>query len=215
MYIIPIKIGFTSNVDQRIAHLRVQTIHPIVFLHVLPGTRGHEKTLHTLLSDHRVKGEWFADCGPVRDLMAAVQANGWDGIEPVSGRVRTSDPYTINAQELASLIMRVSPSRDSTVRHLEDLYGVPTGLLWTLKYRPMQSISPSQYVAVIIGTKRALADAFEALASSTDHVRALQKSFGDITKKVADLDEIIEARIKLAQARGMSREEAESYVRNN
>lgn len=61
-----IKIGYTRKPEQRLAQLKAVDMEPLTSLGVIPGTRSLEKRLHALVAPHRIRGEWFADCEPVR-----------------------------------------------------------------------------------------------------------------------------------------------------
>lgn len=62
----PIKIGWSQNVEQRVAELQTGNPHPLAVLHRIPGTKNNERHLHDLLGHLRVTGEWFADHPEVR-----------------------------------------------------------------------------------------------------------------------------------------------------
>lgn len=53
----PIKIGETSNLQQRMKDL--QQAEPLKLLHAFPGDRDCEQWIHRELSQHRRLGEWF------------------------------------------------------------------------------------------------------------------------------------------------------------
>lgn len=64
-----IKIGYSTNVSKRVAHLK--TADPdIRLIGAIQGDFKLERQLHRRLSKHRKSGEWFDDCPDVR---AAVQ----------------------------------------------------------------------------------------------------------------------------------------------
>jgi hypothetical protein len=68
----PIKVGFTSNPDQRLANLNSQW-RPlqIEFVAVIKGSRQLENRIHTLFADDHWHREWF-DASP--RLLAAIAA---------------------------------------------------------------------------------------------------------------------------------------------
>jgi hypothetical protein len=66
----PIKIGWTQNPEQRLEQLQAATHEELRLLDYVLGDRRVERALHDLLSDYRVRGEWFDDCGPVRDAVS-------------------------------------------------------------------------------------------------------------------------------------------------
>lgn len=54
-----VKIGYSSNVIQRLRQLATASSHPIWLLAVVPGGRQLEQDLHRQFSDLRMQGEWF------------------------------------------------------------------------------------------------------------------------------------------------------------
>jgi len=65
----PIKIGTALDVSKRIAMLQTGNPEQLVVLHTFPGQRDLESALHATLREHRIRGEWFADCPEVRRVM--------------------------------------------------------------------------------------------------------------------------------------------------
>lgn len=55
----PIKIGYTTDVHGRMDSLQTGNPHRLRLLVVLPGSRQLEVAYHRLLSNDRVRGEWF------------------------------------------------------------------------------------------------------------------------------------------------------------
>lgn len=56
-----VKIGSSKNVLKRLKALQTSSAFELKILHVFLGWGGLEKKLHSLLSDFRLKGEWFED----------------------------------------------------------------------------------------------------------------------------------------------------------
>lgn len=64
-----IKIGFTKgDVWERIAQLQTGCPQELRLLGTGPGGRYMEKSLHNILKDFRVHGEWFRDEPLVREI---------------------------------------------------------------------------------------------------------------------------------------------------
>jgi len=63
----PIKIGETSNLQQRMKDL--QQAEPLTLLHAFPGDRDCEQWIHRELSRHRRLGEWFDPHTDVLELI--------------------------------------------------------------------------------------------------------------------------------------------------
>lgn len=59
-----IKIGFTTSMTTRMA-----AIQPDEILLTLPGGRPHERALHEVFKEHRVRGEWFRACQEILDFI--------------------------------------------------------------------------------------------------------------------------------------------------
>jgi hypothetical protein len=66
-----IKIGFSTDVAQRIADLNTALSEPLILLGTLPGVMDDEKQLHRLFASWRLSGEWFTDDGVIRDFVVA------------------------------------------------------------------------------------------------------------------------------------------------
>ena len=64
-----IKIGFTRNPDKRLTALRHADMEELTVLAIIDGPRSLERKLHQLLSAHRLRREWFADCQEVRSVI--------------------------------------------------------------------------------------------------------------------------------------------------
>lgn len=64
-----IKIGFTTHVEGRLAHLPYDEV-----LATFPGTMAEEKRCHKIFAKHRVTGEWFMDHPDIRGFIAACSA---------------------------------------------------------------------------------------------------------------------------------------------
>lgn len=66
-----IKIGFTSNLKQRVRDLE-KRFGSVEVLRTMPGTKRDELALHKRLAEWRVQGEWFQDCAEVRAAIPCV-----------------------------------------------------------------------------------------------------------------------------------------------
>lgn len=55
----PIKIGFTSNITERMRDLQIASPYPLTLLATLRGGSALERVIHESLSDTRLSGEWF------------------------------------------------------------------------------------------------------------------------------------------------------------
>lgn len=67
-----IKIGFTSNLDQRLKHWRTNLADDFEYIGSVPGGRELETATHKALRAHRIRTEWFTDCAEVRKYLTAL-----------------------------------------------------------------------------------------------------------------------------------------------
>lgn len=77
-----IKIGFTRFPERRLVILRRDDMEELTVVAIIDGERNLEKKLHNLLKDHRLKGEWFADCPAVRQVIEEAVAGKHNIAEP-------------------------------------------------------------------------------------------------------------------------------------
>ena len=80
----PVKIGETSNLQQRMKDLQQAT--PLKLLHALPGDRECEQWIHRELKQHRQFGEWFTPHQEVFGLIAEAQRLNFATIEQARER---------------------------------------------------------------------------------------------------------------------------------
>lgn len=64
-----VKIGFTSNLNQRMHSLSTANHRPIELLASWPGNKADERILHERFSGLRVRGEWFALQKPIKEWL--------------------------------------------------------------------------------------------------------------------------------------------------
>lgn len=72
----PIKIGYSSNLQARMASISTATPEKLLLLASARGCVDDEKRMHSLLSSHHVHKEWFEDCAAVRECIEHVLATG-------------------------------------------------------------------------------------------------------------------------------------------
>ena len=70
-----IKVGVSNNVERRLADLSSEQRCEGEILHVMPGNRKVEMSVHARLSDWQIEGEWFRDCVEVRSIVEAYRRN--------------------------------------------------------------------------------------------------------------------------------------------
>jgi len=94
-----IKVGVSSNVEQRLRDLSSEQRCEGEILHIMPGNRKAEMSVHARLAEWRVEGEWFRDCAEVRAIIETyrtgghtlAQGEGQHGAQPLPD-VSQSDP---------------------------------------------------------------------------------------------------------------------------
>lgn len=71
-----IKIGISKNPRRRLADVGAHMEASPKLIDAIPGDYDLEKWVHKRLNEHRLKGEWFADCDPVRELIDGLLRDG-------------------------------------------------------------------------------------------------------------------------------------------
>lgn len=66
----PIKIGFSDDVEHRLATLQTGSPYPLRLLLVIPGSQSKEASFHSKFADARLSGEWFR---PVPELLSFIR----------------------------------------------------------------------------------------------------------------------------------------------
>jgi hypothetical protein len=104
-----IKIGYSKNVRLRLQTLQTASAIDLVLLGQVPGNVNFEQTLHERLAPHRRRGEWFQDCGMVREVVNEVLGrNAFDQRPDLQEDAAPSGP---SAQELAESQLEVACAR--------------------------------------------------------------------------------------------------------
>ena len=67
-----VKIGRTTNFDNRFAKLQTGSPHPLEVLLTIPGGSRREAEIHADLIEHRYRGEWFHECPEVMAYIEAI-----------------------------------------------------------------------------------------------------------------------------------------------
>lgn len=65
----PIKIGWSQDVDRRMAELQVGNAHRLIFLGKIAGRMEDESATHAKFAHLRMEGEWFRDAPEVHDYV--------------------------------------------------------------------------------------------------------------------------------------------------
>lgn len=64
-----IKVGYTSNINQRFSQIQLATAEPLKLLFTFEGGRQEEKELHYILTEYKLRGEWFTYSETVLDII--------------------------------------------------------------------------------------------------------------------------------------------------
>ena len=64
-----VKIGYTKDIDRRLAHIRMLNPNRVEVLAMMAGAVQLERDLHTRFSAQRVHGEWFRLDGELAELL--------------------------------------------------------------------------------------------------------------------------------------------------
>lgn len=206
-----IKVGFSENVEKRLRVFRT-TIPEIELIATMPGGRGHERALHVMLAEHRMDGEWFRDNEHVRSAIEFAVANGVEELKSVRRTTEPLDETVIKAKRLAEIIMRGRAK--TSIDDVKDIYGVPSSVIYNLRYNPDNRLSASSYIDLLRGARRAVADAMRELADDLDFIDDIERADADQENLLLDLQEkvarLLEERDTLASAREILRGEVKS-----
>ena len=83
----PIKVGWTTNIEGRLAALRTSASCRIDLLAEMDGDKRTESYIHSRLSDYRAHGEWFH---PTAAVLYFVEMVKRDGIDCIPAKYRPS-----------------------------------------------------------------------------------------------------------------------------
>ncbi len=76
-----VKIGQTSNIAKRLAHLQTSCSRPlkVLFSFDVPDEKANyaENHIHHCFRNRRMKGEWFSPCPYLYDYIKAISAGGF------------------------------------------------------------------------------------------------------------------------------------------
>jgi len=67
-----IKIGFSTNPQNRLRSLATASPYALEFLCVIPGDTNYEKSLHDKFHHLRQSGEWFSDTQEIREFIESL-----------------------------------------------------------------------------------------------------------------------------------------------
>lgn len=143
-----VKIGFTTNLDQRIRDL--SSAHgPLAVLRVLNGDKRLERKLHQRFKELREYGEWFRG-EPYLVRFAKTVTDGEAVFISLTERHKrwregeqavTDEAMKIADKLVANVKARHSISRDAALAYIEDTYGIGVGFMRNMISGKAASIS--------------------------------------------------------------------------
>ena len=68
----PVKIGFTTDLEQRLRNLQSASPYPLVLRATFPGTEADERKLHRRFAANRLHGEWFTPDASMENVVNGV-----------------------------------------------------------------------------------------------------------------------------------------------
>lgn len=118
-----IKVGFSTDVAARMQALATSAPSALTLIASIDGSFALEHAIHKYLRAHRVKGEWFDDCQPVREAIAALVNSGPSSIGYVEPcRAKIPEPSQIQAG-ITRLIKSKRPHGTPPWQVLKNLVG--------------------------------------------------------------------------------------------
>lgn len=75
-----VKIGYSNNINGRVADLQVSSPYDIVLVDRLPGDRELERNLHRRFARYRVRGEWFRPSQEIFDFLKQTRQSRVDSL---------------------------------------------------------------------------------------------------------------------------------------
>lgn len=103
-----VKLGWSRDLDRRLAHLRRMSPTPLELVATLDGDRHHELALHRHFAEYRRHGEWF-------DLPVSQVERLRAGVFPAGARKLQADAYTRRERQLP---LRCTHSKHATINML-------------------------------------------------------------------------------------------------
>src|SRR5258708_26030141 len=109
----------------------------------MEGSRGHERTIHDYLAEHRHGGEWFRDCPEVRAFIRQAALEGVHEWKPARSSKFSPSMWDDRAHRLSEIITVDRPK--SELRAIERELDIPAGTLWNVRYHQSKEHSVGHY----------------------------------------------------------------------
>ena len=167
-----VKIGWSSNVEQRQTTLSVGVPGGVMILATMEGGKETEEYLHEKFADLRVSGEWFEFAEPIRQFIIDIK-NGKQGLIPFRDEAaymtRETAEYARDAVELAKqmadALLRAEfrgpgDTVDAAMFRVQQKTGLPSAMIHRLRYRALKDIPAGTYLHIkaVYEQRIALAD---------------------------------------------------------
>ncbi len=92
----PIKIGYTGNVEGRLASMQTSCPYELKLLWSIKGDTDDEQDLHEEWKHERIRGEWFHPSKKLLEYINKWASNDWE--------IKLSDDQTIDITETKSTL---------------------------------------------------------------------------------------------------------------
>lgn len=164
----PIKIGHSIDVEKRLKALQTSSPETFVLLASVPGDTRAEFFFHSLVSRHRISGEWFKPAPELLLLIDDIKAKGEEVIPPLF-RLRKDVVHKkkIDGNEIIQTCLRwieclseplpFGENMADTLIRISKTTGVPVRTLKSIWYGETLTIRAESYLG--------LREAFEARMS--------------------------------------------------
>lgn len=185
-----VKIGFTTQIGKRVRALSGGAKASLVLLGSVPGTRQHEKAMHEILDPYRMGGEWFRGVEPVLSLIRRVMLDGTDILDVPLSRSDQVDAVMLHARAVAKTIVKYAQVGSTTaieqrLKEIEAQYGIRSGTLWMLHYRPNADMGTGAFYALLDGAEVFLEDVAAAIDRDAVVIGAAQERYRRIRAAAA------------------------------
>jgi hypothetical protein len=88
----PVKIGLTTNIENRLKELQQGNPNKLYVLHTTTGGQNLERHLHKMFSNHRIKNEWFTLADEILELIEKFKIE-----DEFYGKLKSIVTYAIDA----------------------------------------------------------------------------------------------------------------------
>jgi hypothetical protein len=119
-----IKIGFSTDVKNRMYQLATSAPSKLTLIATISGTYQLERAVQKHLLPHRVKGEWFHDCVPVRTAIDDLVARGPSAIGHVEKERKPTAAASAAQVAITNVIKQKRPYGTRPFELLSEISGI-------------------------------------------------------------------------------------------